>query len=90
MTATITVGKAGRLVIPKAVRDKLQLREGTRLKVKCDEDSFSCEPEEEPVRIERRPDGRRVVVGWEGFDAGKAVLAARKEHMDRLAGKSSR
>jgi hypothetical protein len=27
---------------------------------------------------------RRVVVGWEGFDAVKAVQEAREEHLDRL------
>lgn len=31
MTATITIDKAGRLVLPKAMRDKLRLRPGSRL-----------------------------------------------------------
>lgn len=33
MSITITLGKAGRLVVPKTIRDSLGLREGTRLKL---------------------------------------------------------
>ena len=29
---------------------------------------------------------RRVVVGWKGFDAAKAVIAAREEYLERLEG----
>lgn len=28
---------------------------------------------------------RRVIVGWDGFDAAKAVQEARGEYLDRLA-----
>ncbi len=85
MTMTITLGKAGRLVVPKPVRDRLHLREGTRLKVEVGEDAFSCSPEEDSVKIVRRPDGLPVVTGWEGFDAVKAVKAMREDHLRRLA-----
>ena len=90
MTMTITLGKAGRLVVPKPVRDRLHLREGTRLKVEVSGEAFSCSAEDEPVKIERRPDGLPVVVGWEGFDAAKAVREAREEQLDRLARPSRR
>ena len=66
---------------------QLKLRGGSRLKV-----SFAPAPdeeeEEETVQIKRMPNGRRVITGWEGFDAAKAVLEAREEHMQRLLGKS--
>jgi G:T-mismatch repair DNA endonuclease (very short patch repair protein) len=42
------------------------------------------EPNE--VQLERRG-WRRVIVGWEGFDAAQAVQDAREEHLDRLAGR---
>jgi hypothetical protein len=41
------------------------------------------EPNE--VQLERRGQ-RRVIVGWEGFDAAQAVQDAREEHLDRPAG----
>ena len=85
MTMTIKLGKAGRLVVPKQVRDRLHLREGSRLKIEVGTDAFSCTTEDEPVRIESRPDGLPVVVGWDGFDAGKAVQEAREQHLDRLS-----
>ena len=85
MRMTITLGKAGRLVVPKPIRDQLHLREGTRLRIEAGDDAFSCTAEDDPVRIERRPDGLPVVVGWEGFDAAKAVKEAREEHVSRLA-----
>ncbi len=84
MTMTITLGKAGRLVVPKPVRDRLHLREGTRLKIEVGEDAFSCSPEEDSVRIERRSDGLPVVTGWEGFDAVKAVKTMREDHLRRV------
>ena len=85
MTVTIKLGKAGRLVVPKQVRDRLQLREGSRLRIEVGADAFSCTTEDEPVKIENRPDGLPVVVGWDGFDAAKAVQEAREQHLDRLS-----
>ena len=89
MKMTITLGKAGRLVVPKPIRDRLHLREGTRLKIEAGEDAFSCTTEDEPVKIERRGK-RRVVTGWDGFDAAKAVNEAREDYLDRLAGSRSK
>lgn len=40
---------------------------------------------DESVRIESRPDGLPVVVGWEEFDAAKAVQDMREQHLDRLS-----
>ena len=86
MITTITIGKAGRLVVPKALRDRLHLREGSRLRVDVVEDKLELTPEEDEVKIEKRGK-RRVIVGWKGFDAAKAVNEMREEYMDRLAGK---
>ncbi|MCC6764452.1 MAG: AbrB/MazE/SpoVT family DNA-binding domain-containing protein [Deltaproteobacteria bacterium] len=36
MEDIVTIDRAGRLVVPKAVRTKLQLREGTRLRLRAE------------------------------------------------------
>jgi bifunctional DNA-binding transcriptional regulator/antitoxin component of YhaV-PrlF toxin-antitoxin module len=93
MTATVTIKKGGAFVVPRAMREKLKLREGSRLKVQCDDASLSCVPEEDvtdpPLQIKRMPNGRRVIMGWDGFDAAKAVTEAREAHIQRLLGESS-
>ena len=86
MSTTITVGKSGRLVIPKTMRDRLHIREGSRLRVDVVEEKLEFTPEEDEVKIERR-NGLPVITGWKGFDAAKAVTGMREEYMDRLAGK---
>ncbi len=86
MSTTITVGKAGRIVVPKIMRDRLHLREGSRLRVEVVADKLEFTPEADAVKIVKRGK-RRVVVGWKGFDAAKAVNEMREEYMDRLAGK---
>ena len=86
MITTITVGKAGRIVVPKAMRDRLDLREGSRLRVEVVVDRLEFTPEADAVKIVKRGK-RRVVAGWKGFEAGKAVNEMREANMDRLAGK---
>ena len=86
MSTTITVGKAGRIVVPKVMRDRLHLREGSRLRVEVVADKLEFTPEADAVQIVKRGK-RRVVVGWKGFDAAKAVNEMREEYMDQLAGK---
>jgi AbrB family looped-hinge helix DNA binding protein len=85
MNATLTVDKAGRVVIPKEVREKMHLREGSRLRLELVGDRLELRHEPVEVQLERRGK-RRVIVGWEGFDARQAVQEAREEHLDRLAG----
>ena len=86
MITTITVGKAGRIVVPKVMRDRLHLQEGSRLRVEVVADRLEFTPEADAVKIVKRGK-RRVVVGWKGYDAAKAVNEMREEYMDRLAGK---
>jgi AbrB family looped-hinge helix DNA binding protein len=84
MTATITIDKAGRLVLPKVMRDKLRLRAGSRLTVDLVGDKIELAEAMPEARIERRKDGLPVVVGWEGFDAAKAVREMRADQVARL------
>jgi AbrB family looped-hinge helix DNA binding protein len=86
MTTTLTVDKAGRVVIPKRIREEMHLREGLRLRLELRGDRLELTHELNEVQLERRG-RRRVIVGWEGFDAAQAVQDAREEHLDRLAGK---
>jgi AbrB family looped-hinge helix DNA binding protein len=44
MTTTLTVDKAGRVVLPKPVRDELQLAAGDTLELECSEDQIVLRP----------------------------------------------
>jgi len=86
MSSTITIDAAGRFVLPKSMRERLNLHAGSKLKADIVADKIELTPEvEKGVKLVRK--GRRLVVtGLEGpFDAAKAVKAARGEHDDRLA-----
>jgi len=86
MTATISIDKAGRMVLPKVIREKLQLRAGSKIKVEVCGDKIEMTPDFVEGRVERRADGLPVIVGWERFDAARAVEEAREEYLDRQAG----
>jgi AbrB family looped-hinge helix DNA binding protein len=42
--ATITIDKAGRLVLPKALRDRFRIRPGSQLEILVREDHFELRP----------------------------------------------
>mgnify|MGYP001618181644 FL=1 len=44
MNATATIDKAGRVVIPKAMRDEMQLDPGDTLELECSGDQLSLRP----------------------------------------------
>ena len=84
MNASIVVGEAGRVVLPKAIRERLHLRKGTKLKADIvgDKIELSLLPDTD-VRIERR--GKRlVIVGGEPFDAVAAIKADREERDEAI------
>jgi AbrB family looped-hinge helix DNA binding protein len=83
MTATIRMDKAGRLVLPKDIREHLQLAPGSTLKAEIVGDHVELSQEVSEVKIVREK-GLRVIVGWEGFDAAEAVREARERQLDRL------
>jgi AbrB family looped-hinge helix DNA binding protein len=84
MTATVSVDKAGRLVLPKPIRERLRLRPGTLLKAEIVGDKIELSQEIPKAKIVRKKDGLPVVVGWEGFDAARAVREMREEQAERL------
>ena len=85
MSITITLGKAGRLVVPKAIRDNLGLREGTRLRLNVSAGRFEAVPESDNVRIK---DGFPVILGGPPREKGgivKAIKADREAFTDRMS-----
>jgi len=44
MTATLTLDKSGRVVLPKAIRDQLLLDPGTELEIEAANDSITLRP----------------------------------------------
>ena len=86
MTATITIDSAGRFILPKAIRDRLHLRAGSKMKVDVIADKIELTPQpDENVRLVRK--GKRlIVIGVKGpFDAVEAIKAARDERDEVLA-----
>jgi bifunctional DNA-binding transcriptional regulator/antitoxin component of YhaV-PrlF toxin-antitoxin module len=69
MTSTLTMDAAGRVVLPKKIRDKLELE---------------VEPPETKIVVNAA--GRRVVVGWGGFNAVEAIKADRAARDAKLIG----
>lgn len=83
MTATITMDKSGRLVLPRKVREKLHLTAAVKLNIEVIGDKIQLSEAAAKSRIEQRGK-RRIITGWKGFDAGKAVKEAREEQTERL------
>lgn len=86
MSITITLGKAGRLVVPKPLRESLGLREGTRLRLEASGGKIEVTPEADDVKIAMR-DGFPVITGGPARKKGdivKAIKAAREERTDRI------
>ena len=87
MTATIRIGKAGRFVVPKAIRERLGLREGSRLRIDVSAGKFEAAPEPDEVRIEMRgcfPVIRGGPARKKG-DIARAIQAGREERDERIA-----
>ena len=87
MSTTIKIDAAGRLVLPRAVRERLHLRGGSRLKLDLEADSVRLTPEPDiDVGIARR--GKRlVIIGTPSLEKGdvvKAIKADRKEREERV------
>jgi AbrB family looped-hinge helix DNA binding protein len=59
-----TIDRAGRVVIPKRIREEAGLTPGSRLVVRQRDGRVEMEPEPVPVRMERR--GRLLVAVPEG------------------------
>ena len=65
MEATLTLDKAGRLVIPKPLRDELRLEAGDKLTIKSEGDGFTVHPLRSHSTM-RKKDGIWVFTGGGG------------------------
>jgi AbrB family looped-hinge helix DNA binding protein len=78
MSITITLGKAGRFVVPKAIRDSLGLHEGSRLKLDVQGGKIHAAPEPDPVSIEME-DGFPVIQSSPPLKRGSIVQAIKAD-----------
>ena len=92
MSITITLGKAGRLVVPKAIRDSLGLHEGSRLKLEVQGGKLQAAPEPDPVDIDLK-EGFPVIRGGPPLKRGavaQAIKADRDSRDERTASRLKR
>jgi AbrB family looped-hinge helix DNA binding protein len=87
MKTTITIDNAGRIVIPKSVRERMRLTKGSQLELDVVGDRIELRQKVGEARVERR--GKlRVVMGGELFDAGQAVVEDREDRLRQLDAKT--
>lgn len=84
MSITITLGKAGRLVVPKAIRTSLGLREGARLRMQVFAGKFEATPEPDEVSIVMK-DGFPVISRGLKRKKGDTVKAIKEDRERRAA-----
>jgi AbrB family looped-hinge helix DNA binding protein len=54
MNANLTIDKAGRIVLPKPVRDKLQILPGDQLKMETDDDRIVLRPARGSAQLRKK------------------------------------
>lgn len=84
MSISITLGKAGRLVVPKSIRDSLGLREGSRLKLEVQGGTLQAMPEPDPVQITLK-NGLPVIQGATLLKRGDIVGAIKADRVRNFA-----
>jgi AbrB family looped-hinge helix DNA binding protein len=89
MSTTITVDKAGRIVLPKPVRDKLQLQAGDSLVLEASVEEITLRPIRSRMRLVRE-DGMWVFSSDEPFPenlAEETMEKVRRERNGQILGK---
>jgi AbrB family looped-hinge helix DNA binding protein len=84
MTTTVTLDKAGRVVIPKPVRDQMHLDAGDELELSFEGESMTLRPVRVPTRL-RKKHGIWVFGGTERITAEEtdSVLRGVRGQRDR-------
>lgn len=84
---TLTIDKAGRMILPKPVRDRLGLREGSRLELLETADGLVLRhADDEPAMVKK--DGMWVHMGQlpAGYDILNSVRDLQDDRIRKLAG----
>jgi len=89
MSIAVSIDKAGRVVIPKTLRDRMRFSPGSTLQAEVVGDKLELALAPTELTVVKRG-ARRVVAGGEPFDAGLAVSEAREDYLERLQPKRAR
>ena len=81
----LTIDKAGRVVLPKAVRDEYALSPGTVLEVEETPDAIVLRPAHDQPTV-RQKDGLLVVAAPMAADLTDIVRQSRDQRLDDLTG----
>jgi AbrB family looped-hinge helix DNA binding protein len=81
---TITIDRAGRLVIPKEIRDQAGIEPGMPLVVSCREGRIEIEPQKRPVRIEKRGRLQIAVSVEDGATLDRATVRRTQQRLRRV------
>jgi len=90
MSSTITIDAAGRLVLPKKVRDRLGLVGGSRLRVDLMGERIELSPEDDESCELLEKDGVLIISGAKTTDAAAAVKASRSDREETLTERAKR
>jgi AbrB family looped-hinge helix DNA binding protein len=71
---TIAIDAAGRVVIPKEIRQEAGIEPGMPLQISCREGRIEIEPRRRPIRIEKRGRLQVAVSVEEGEPLSRAVV----------------
>jgi AbrB family looped-hinge helix DNA binding protein len=82
MSTIVEIDKAGRIVIPKKMRDAMGLTPGTRLRIEQDSAELRLEPDFQESRLEMR-DGLLVMVGGPPVSVEDVNQAIRQGYEER-------
>ena len=86
MSVNVHIDPAGRVVLPKQVRERLRLQGGDTLALEVKGDTIQLRPQETRARLER-VNGVLVLVSGTHLAEGKDLVAeSREERIDQIAG----
>lgn len=86
MNLNVQIDHAGRVVLPKQVRDRLRLHGGDTLALELKGDTIQLRPRETRARLQR-VNGVLVVVNGTPLPEGRDLVAeSRQERIDQIAG----
>lgn len=85
MNATLTVDAQGSLRLPDFMLTRLHVDGGGRVQAEMCDDGILIKEEDAPKPKIVWKDGLRVIEGWDGFDAVKAIDEMREDLMERMA-----